>query len=375
MQEPNHLPRVLGYTLATAIVVGTVIGSGVFKKASAVSENISHFGLVLTAWTLVGILTILGALALAEVAVIVGKVGGNYAILREAYGRWAGFLSGWVEFWIVRSGSIAALATIFVESLHDILRQVHPAGPQVDVFSPWMLTAMTATVIAVLAVVNARGTRLGAGLQLVVTTVKVLSLIGIALLPYIAYALATGAEAKPHAARLAPIWPADWGDVSWVKFGGALVGVFWAYHGWMNIAPVAEEVTNPRRNIPLALLSGVGIIILLYLCVNLAYYLIIPGTEIAELKDRTVVGEFSYRILGSVGLLFASAAVMISVFGALNGNLLVGPRLLYAMGQDGLAPRSLSRLHPRYATPALAETVLAGWSILMVLVVGLMTTS
>ena len=161
--------------------------------------------------------------------------------------------------------------------------------------------------------------------------------------------------------------------MNWSHFGGALVGVFWAYHGWMNIAPVAEEVKNPQRNIPFALLSGVGVIILLYLGVNLAYYLMMPGREIAELTDRTVVGEFGYRILGSTGLLFASAAVMISVFGALNGNLLVGPRLLYAMGQDGLAPRALSRLHPRYATPALAIAVLAGWSIVLVLVVGALT--
>lgn len=424
MKGPNQLPRVLGYTLATAIVVGTVIGSGVFKKASAVSGNVSDTGLALIAWVLVGILTILGALSLAEVAVIVGKAGGNYPILRDAYGRWAGFLWGWVEFWIIRSGSIAALATIFVESLHDILRQLHPDGPHINVLSPWMLVAMTATVIGVLAIVNARGTRLGAGLQLVVTTVKVASLLSIALLPYIAYALATSPEAKPQASRMAPVWPSTekqllsefdankdnnidakeapaWmsprfaqADVDedkklsedelglfswqrlkyWIAFGGALVGVFWAYHGWMNIAPVAEEIKNPQRNIPLALLSGVGIIMLLYLSANLAYYFMIPGHEIAGLKDRTVAGEFSYRILGSIGLLFASAAVMTSVFGALNGNLLVGPRLLYAMGQDGLAPRALSRLHPRYATPALAEAVLASWSIIMVLVVGVLTT-
>lgn len=375
MSGTNQLPRVLGYVTTTAIVVGTVIGSGVFKKASAVSGNVADTGLALAAWVLVGILTVLGALTLAEVAVIVGKAGGAYAILRDAYGRWAGFLWGWVEFWIIRSASIAALATIFTESLHDILRQLHPEGPKVDVFSPWMLTAMTVTVIAVLGLVNARGTTIGAGLQLIVTTVKVVSLVTIALLPYIAYSVATSPEAKPSTARLNPVWPTDWGAVDLVKFGGALVGVFWAYHGWMNIAPVAEEVKNPQRNIPFALLTGVGIIMLLYLSANFAYYLMIPGQEIAALKDRTVAGEFSYRVLGSIGLLFASAAVMISVFGALNGNLLVGPRLLYAMGQDGLAPRALSRLHPRYATPALATAVLAGWAILLVTAVGFLTTN
>ena len=142
----------------------------------------------------------------------------------------------------------------------------------------------------------------------------------------------------------------------------------------MNIAPVAEEVKNPQRNIPLALLSGVFIIIVLYVSVNLAYYLIIPGPEIAGVKGRTVAGEFSVRMLGSVGLIVASTAIMISVFGSLNGNLLVGPRLLYAMGQDGLAPRGLSRLHPRYQTPAMAVAVLAGWCIILVFVVAILTT-
>jgi basic amino acid/polyamine antiporter, APA family len=361
--------------MATAIVVGTVIGSGVFKKASVVSQNVPESGLALLAWVLVGVLTLLGALTLAEVAVIVGKAGGNYAILRDAYGRWAGFLWGWVEFWIIRSGSIAALATIFTESLHDILRQlVDPQRPDLDVLQPWARTGVTASVIAVLGLVNARGTRLGGGLQVVVTTVKVASLLAIAVLPFIMLGLSTSPEATPQASRLAPFWPQDW---SWAKlslFGGALVGVFWAYHGWMNIAPVAEEVKNPQRNIPLALLTGVCIIIVLYVSVNLAYYLIIPGPEIAALKGRTVAGEFSVRVLGSIGLIAASTAIMISVFGSLNGNLLVGPRLLYAMGQDGLAPRALSRLHPRYATPAVAIAVLAGWSILLVFVVGILTT-
>jgi len=426
MSSSGQLPRVLGFTTATAIVVGTVIGSGVFKKASAVSTNVPEAGPALLAWIFVGVLTVLGALTLAEVAVIVGKAGGNYAILRDAYGRWAGFLWGWVEFWIIRSGSIAALSTIFTESLHDILRQLHPQGPDIDVLSPWARTAVTAITIAILAIVNARGTKLGASLQLVVTTVKVLSLLLIALLPVIALAIASSPEAKPKAERLNPAWPStakqllaesdangdgnlqetetpawldkqrftsadankdgtlsadelkkfDWRELAyWIAFGGALVGVFWAYHGWMNIAPVAEEIKNPQRNIPAALLVGVGIVMLLYVTVNFAYYLIIPGNEIKSLSTRTVAGEYSFRILGSVGLLFASTAIMISVFGSLNGNLLVGPRLLYAMGLDGLAPRWLSRLHPIYATPALATAVLAGWAILLVIVVGVLTTN
>lgn len=367
----QQLPRVLGYVTATAIVIGTVIGSGVFKKAAAVAKDVPESGLALTAWVVVGVLTLIGALALAEVAVIVGKAGGNYAILRDAYGRWAGFLWGWVEFWIIRSGSIAALATVFTDSLHDVLRYGRGVGPRDDVLSPLAQMAVTATVIAVLAYVNARGTRLGGGLQVFITTIKVVSLLAIALLPYVMLGLSSDPVARPDASRMSPVWPGD--GIHFVAFGGALVGVFWAYHGWMNIAPVVEEVENPQRNIPASLLTGVGVIILLYVSVNLAYLLTIPTAEIKGLKDTTVAGEFAYRVLGPVGLLFASTAIMISVFGSLNGNLLVGPRLLYAMGKDGLAPAALSRLHPRYATPAVAEAVLAGWSILMVVAVAVLT--
>ncbi len=153
----------------------------------------------------------------------------------------------------------------------------------------------------------------------------------------------------------------------------AYLGVLWAYHGWQNIAPVAEEVHHPQRNLPLALLGGVAIIITLYLGANLAYYLVIPRLEMANLKETTVATDFSLRLLGPLGAAAASAAVMCSVFGALNGNLLVGPRLLYAMGEDGLAPRALGVVHARYRTPALAIVVLAVWSALLVLTVATLT--
>jgi APA family basic amino acid/polyamine antiporter len=362
----NQLPRVLGFWTATAIVVGTVIGSGVFKKPQAVSTEVSEFGLAMVAWVLGGLLAVFGALSLAEVAVRFPRAGGNYVFLREGYGRMAGFLWGWVEFWIIRSASIAALASIFTESLHDILREVRGLSKDEDVFSFWALQGVTAVVIAVLAMVNARGTALGGMLQLFITTVKILSLMTIALLPFIIGALVAEPRARPNVDNLSPLFPESVGGIDWAKFGAALVGVLWAYHGWMNVAPVAEEVKNPNRNLPLALICGTVLIIVLYLSVNLAYYLMIPSHEMKNVTTRSVAGEFSFRLLGPAGLIFASTAIMISVFGSLNGNLLVGPRLLYAMSKDRLAPASLSRLHPRYETPALATGALALWSIVIV---------
>jgi amino acid transporter len=359
-QSPPRLLRALGPLTASAVVIGTVIGSGIFKKPQSIAENVPDFTQVAVVWVLGGVLALLGALALAEVAVLFPKAGGNYVFLREGYGRLAGFLWGWVEFWIIRGASMAALATIFTESLHDILR----GGPaQSPVISFWERQLLTVGVILILAMVNVRGVRWGGGLQFFITLVKVGSLLGIMVLPFLLWGRRDD-DPVPEAATLTSTVSFTWGGLA-----TAFLGVLWAYHGWMNLAPVGEEVRDPQRNIPLAFLFGVGTVIFLYLGVNVAYHLIIPQTEMAGLKDTTVATSFCERLLGPIGALVASAAVMCSVFGALNGNLLVGPRLLYAMGQDGLAPRSLSTIHPSYRTPALAIVVMGGWSALLVLLV------
>ena len=175
------LPRTLGPWMAGAIVVGTVIGSGVFKKPQYVAERVPEFGPTLAVWVLGGLLALLGALALAEVAVMFPRAGGNYAFLKEGYGRFIAFLWGWVEFWIIRSSSIAALAAMFAEGLHDVLRQsLH----EPEVFTFWQRQLLAVATIAVLAAVNSLGARVGGGLQIVVTTVKVGSILGINALPH-----------------------------------------------------------------------------------------------------------------------------------------------------------------------------------------------
>jgi APA family basic amino acid/polyamine antiporter len=371
MQNPptpatgRELARVLGPWMGTALVIGTIIGSGVFKKPAIIAQDVPWAGLAILAWVLVGVLTFMGSLALAEVAVLLPRAGGNYVFLGEAYGRWAGFLWGWVEFWIIRCASLAALATIFTESLHEILRQGRGGTDPVLTF--WQQQAVTIAVISLLALINARGTVLGGGLQVAVTTVKVATLVGIAILPFVIIALGGLAAFAVDFNNLAPAWPGDWLAVDWSKFGAAMVGVLWAYHGWMNIAPVAEDLKQPSRNIPLSLLVGTLVVMILYVSANFAYYLVVSGPEMATLPgDRIVAAEFGLRLLGPIGLLLASAAIMTSVFGALNGNMLAGPRLLFAMGRDGLAPRALGRLHPEWGTPALAVYVLAAWAIVMV---------
>jgi len=366
----STLPRVLGPWMATAIVIGTVIGSGVFKKPFDVAKNVDHFGLAISGWILIGLVALMGALTLAEVAIILPRAGGNYVFLREGYGRLAGFLLGWVDFWMIRSGSIAALASVFSESVHDVIRQARDLPTGDRVFDFWTQQALTVAVIAALMLVNIRGVRWGGLLQLIVTSVKVSSLVGVILFRFVALGFTAEPQHPPGLANISPAWPAQWSAVDWSKFGAALVGIIWAYHGWMNIAPVAEEVKDPQRNIPRSLFVGVGVLIALYVGANVAYYLVIPHADILKLSNTTVATEFSLRLLGSAGGIVTAAAIGISVFGALNGNILVGPRLIYAMGADGLAPRWLNRLHPTYRTPALATLVLCGWSVLLVLIVG-----
>ncbi len=348
--------------MATALVVGTVIGSGVFKKPSLIADKVPYSGIVALMWILGGVLVILGALAYAEVCVLLPRAGGNYVFLREGYGRLFGFLLGWVEFWIIRTASIAALATIFMESLNDILKSPrigHELG-----FWPQKF-GIAATILA-LAAVNVRGVKWGGGLQLFITIVKVGSLLAILALPIVA--LIVVLRAAPSTANFGPVWPDDWSAVRVGGIGSAFLGVLWAYHGWMNIAPVAAEVRQPQRNLPLSLLLGVGIVVFLYLGANLAYYSMIPTSEMAPLSKEgspPVVTVMFLKLLGPVGTLLASAAIMCSVFGALNGNLLVGPRILYAMGEDGLAPQALRAIHARYRTPAVAIWVEGGWSALL----------
>jgi amino acid transporter len=366
------LVRALGPFMATALVVGTVIGSGIFKKPRIIAVDLQHFGLVALVWILGGVLALLGALSLSEVAVLFPRAGGNYVFLREGFGRLFGFLFGWVEFWISRSASIAALATIFTESLFQLL----VLSGWADSGAFWLQRWVTVAVILGLAFVNVLGVRWGGALQLLITLVKVASLLGIMALPFLAHwiAPATLKAPTPEVANLLPFWPHSFDQFSILKVGAALVGVLWAYHGWMNVSLVAEEIKNPQRNLPLALLGGVGILITLYLGANLAYYLIMSGAEIAGIdKDSAVVTEFGSRLLGPVGAAVASAAIMCSVFGALNGNLLVGPRVLFAMSSDALAPRTLAAIHPVFRTPARAILALAAWSAGLVLAAAALT--
>lgn len=357
-----HLIRAVGPFIGLAVVVGTVIGGGIFMKPRPIAMNVPNFTDVALVWVIGGAFTLLGTLVLAEIAVLFPLAGGNYIFLREGFGRPTAFLWGWVDFWMIKGGSIAALATAFVDGLHNVLQTA--AGTNTPWLSPTMHVGLTVGSIVLLAGVNIRGVRWGGGLQFGITLVKMISLLAILVLPF---ALVGFRDPEGIRASLFDQPPST--TFGWPKLGTAMLGVLWAYHGWMNIAPLAGEITNPKRNIPLAVIGGMAAVTFLYLGANLAYSLVLSMQEMAALPEGSIVSAvFAERLLGDSGKILALAALMISAFGALNGNLLVGPRLLYAMGHDNLAPSWLGAVHARFHTPAFATVVLAGWSSLLIVI-------
>jgi amino acid transporter len=353
---------VLGPVTATAVVVGTVIGSGIFKKPAAVAADVPQFGVAMAAWVLMAALVICGGLALAEVTALFPKSGGNYVFLREGFGRAFGFMWGWMDFTVIRTASIAALAVIFAESFHDLIRQIR--GSPDEILSYWQVNGLALGTILLLGLVNILGVRWGGGLQTVLTVIKVGGMVAIALLPFGIIRFVEGAP-TPTTANYQPLWPSAEQPFDLAKFGAALIAVLWPFHGWQNLGPVGGEVKNPQRNLPLALLLGIAIVTLMYLSLNLAYATVLPSAEMAQLKGQSVAAVFCNKLLGPVGGALAAGVVMCSVFGSLNGNILVGPRLLFAMGEDRLAPKELSAIHATYRTPALAIFVYTLWSMIL----------
>jgi amino acid transporter len=346
-----------------------VIGSGIFKKPQVIAANVPFFGPTMVLWILGGLLAFLGAIALAEVAVLWPRAGGNYVYLREAFGPGCGFLWGWVEFGIIKAATIAALGSLFADTLRNLTAAfgLTSAG---WLANPIVQPTLTVMIILSLAAINTLGVRQGGSFQVAVTAIKCATIALLALLPLAACCLPVTFNRDPVSlSHWQPLWPGteEW---SWRGAGIAFVGVLWTYHGWMNVAPLAEEVRAPARDIPLALFGGIGLVTVLYLSINLAYRSTMSPEQMAHLGQFNAAAEMCRLLLGRAGVIFASIVVLVSVLGGLNGNLLAGSRVLFALGRDQLAPAALAQVHPRFHTPHLSILVLACWSSLLVLVTG-----
>jgi APA family basic amino acid/polyamine antiporter len=350
----SQLRPVLGLVTATSLVIGEVIGSGIFIKPSEVARHTGgHVGLILALWIGCGLVNLCGALTMSELSAMLPRAGGNYVFLRETYGRLWGFLWGWAEFWVIRSGAIAALATALAISLEQALGY---AGPE-DYAKTTLFQKVTAVgVIAFLATINVIGTRWGGAVQVATTAVKAASLIFLGALPFWA------AHEVPF--QMGALWPGagEWGQLTTI--GAALAGIMWAYDGWGQVTVVAEEIHNPQRNVPLALIGGVLILVLLYTGANLGFHWTLPSAEIAAAPvPAAAVAE---RLLPNFGQKLVLAMLMVSAFGALNSNVLVGPRVLFAVARDHARIAVFRRIDPRTGTPALCIVTLSAWAMVLV---------
>jgi APA family basic amino acid/polyamine antiporter len=335
------LPRVLGPFDAVTIVVGGIIGSGIFLKPGIVAKELDSFGLIICVWVVVGLITLCGALALAELAAMLPHAGGPYVYLREAFGRLPAFLWAWTELSIIRTGSIGALAAATAIYLNEIV----PMGR-------WWQEATALGIVLFLSAVNVVGTRWGAAVQNLTTVAKLGFLAFIIVLP-----LAVSGGTSRDAAEF---WPQTWAPGIWKSFGLAMIAVMWPYDGWINIAPVAEEIRQPQHNVPLGLALGMVIVIVVYVLANVAYHVVLPVGVIAE--SKAVAHDMCSALLGEGFGKFVALGVACSTFGAANSNLLAGPRIFFAMARDGLLPSAIRRVHGRWQSPANAIWLQAAWS-------------
>lgn len=350
--EPQRLPQVLGLFDATMIVVGSIIGSGIFLKVSSVDSALEPYGFlaIIGTWLFVGIITLCGSLALAELGAMFPQAGGPYLYIREAYGKLPAFLWGWTEFWVVRTGSVGALACATVLYFNQVV-PLSPVGQ----------TSMAVVIIVGLAIVNLFSTRAGALVQGTATVSKVAFLVALIVLPFLFRSTDT--------ANLQPLFqmPDQPGAaMGFLKaLGIAMVAVLWPYDGWINLGPVAEDIKDPRRNVPRAMAIGLGLVIVVYLGANLSYHLVLPIHHLAN--SRTVAADVFQVMFGPVGAQIAAVGVMISTFGATNSNMITGPRIYLAIARDGLVPAWLHRIHRRYHTPCNTIVLQAVWAVFLVL--------
>lgn len=349
--ERASLPRVLGLFDATMMVVGSIIGSGIFLKVGNVDRELQGYGFIpiLAIWVGVGIVTLCGSLALAELGAMYPQAGGPYLYLREAYGRLPAFLWGWTEFWVVRTGSVGALACATAIYFTELV--------PMDV---WAQGALAIAIVIGLSATNMFSTRWGASVQNVATVAKVIFLAGLIVLPFL--------MAKVEPANLQPVWSPGPSGLSgmafWKAIGVAMIAVLWPYDGWINLGPVAEEIREPQRNVPRALTLGIGIVITIYVSAILSYHLTLPTGHLAE--STKVAADVFQKLFGSTGAKIAALGVMCSTFGATNSNMITGPRIYFAIARDGLVPRWIHEIHPIRRTPANSILLQAVWTVLLV---------
>src|SRR5881398_2507492 len=373
-QQPQaEFVKALSRLDATALVVGSMIGSGIFIVSAEMLREVHAPGLLLLVWAASGIVTVMGALTYGELAAMFPRAGGQYVYLREAISPLFGYLYGWTLFVVIQTGTIAAVAVAFARFTSVFFPGLSPdvflgttvnlgSGPIQVGLSPQRILAILSVIV--LTWINVRGVKTAAVIQTSLTVIKTTALAALILL-----GVTIGRNAAAIDANFGPaFWPA--GGLAaglWPVIGAAMVGSLFSMDAWNNVGFAGSELTQPERDLPVAMGAGVLIVTVLYLLANVAYLNVLPATAIATAPQDRVGTAALQAILGQPGLKLMAAAIMISTFGCNNGLILSGARVYYAMARDDLFFKSAGVLHPRYKTRAVALVVQAVWTGLLCL--------
>jgi APA family basic amino acid/polyamine antiporter len=381
--DEKQLVRGLGLLDGITIVVGSMIGSGIFLTSAESARLVGSPGWLVVAWALAGVMTICGALCLAEVAAMMPKAGGPYIFLREAYSPAVGFLFGWSQFLVVQTGTIAAVAVAFANFTGVLVPWVSGTnyivapiilGSYAISISTQQLIAIT--MILVLTAVNTRGLRLGKLIQNTFTFTKTTALFALVVLGlFVGWNHGAAAFSSDWWNPVANGWSLEAVQPAaaiggafafWLVFGRAMTGPLFSQSAWNNVTFTAGEVENPGRNLPRALLIGCLVVVALYVSANIAYVVTLPLAGIQNAPQNRVGTALMQQIFGSPGAVVMAAAIMISTFGCNNGLILAGARVYYAMARDQLFFRSLGKTN-RFHVPAAALIMQGIWASLLVI--------
>ena len=373
--ERVEFVRAISRLDATALVVGSMIGSGIFIVSAEILRLVSSPGVLLLVWGLSGVVTLLGALTYGELAAMFPKAGGQYVYLREGVSPLFGYLYGWTLFVVIQTGTIAAVAVAFARftsvlipwltpdvALGTTLHLPQPIGDIAVGFSRQRILAIASIVL--LTWINVRGVRTAAFIQTSLTIIKTAALAALILL-----GLTIGRNAEAVAANFGTnLWPAGGLGLGMLPvIGAAMVGSLFSMDAWNNVGFASGELKQPEKDLPFAMAVGVLTVTTLYVLANVAYINVLPADAIAHAPQDRVGTAAMQAMFGSPGLYIMAVAIMISTFGCNNGLILAGARVYYAMAQDNLFFKSAATLHPRYRTPAIALIVQAVWTCVLCL--------
>lgn len=327
MEKEINLKKNLGFFVSTSIVIGTVIGSGIFMKPGIVLASTGNSTMAILAWIIGGIITLASGLTIAEVSVKIPKTGGLYAYLEEVYGKLWGFLCGWVQTIIYGPAVIGALGLYFGSLLAGFFGFAESSKIIIGIIT-----------VIFLGILNILGTQFGGFIQGLSTIGKLIPIVLIAL-----FGIWQGEF---------PVLNMGSGISHEISMGGAVLATLWAYDGWMNVGFMAGEMKNPAKTLPRAIISGIMVVIIAYLTVNIAMFHVLPASQIVKLGPNAAEAAAT-KLFGDMGGKLLTIGILISIFGCLNGKVLTFPRIPFAMAEDGFLPasRSISWIHPKFKTP------------------------